>query len=106
MMIAAEKMAAKRRLTLLRILAEADGVANTSMLETALRACGFAGKALPLGCVEEDCERLAREGYVFVGGEEGQFGRVITVRLGRIGVAYLAREVPEVSWIEYPRLGI
>jgi hypothetical protein len=105
MMIGAEQNIAKRRLTILRILYEADGTSNTSTIETALRACGFVGKALPFGCVAEDCELMQGHGLVFVERLAGQFGEVITVHLGKIGVAYLAREVPAIDGIEYPKIG-
>jgi hypothetical protein len=101
----AEMTAAKRRLTILRILYEADGTANTSSIETALRACGFTGAALGFGVVEADCELMQSLGYVFVERLQGRFGEVVTVRLGKIGVAYLHREAPEVDDVEYPKIG-
>lgn len=96
---------AKRRLTILRFLFEVDGASNSSSIETALRARGFVGRALPFGCVEADCELMQQHGFVFVERLGGQFGEVITVQLGKIGVAYLQREVPAVDDVEYPKIG-
>lgn len=104
-MTPAEQNIAKRRLTILRILYEVDGTSNTSSIETALRAYGFVGRALPFGCVEEDCRIMESHGFVFIERIEGAFGTVVTVHLGKIGVAYLNREVAEVGDVEYPKIG-
>lgn len=95
-----------RRLTILRLLAEVDGSSNTSSLEIGLQARGFTGRALPFGCVEEDCAFMARLGFVYTDEIAGDFGTVTTVRLGKLGVAYLHRRIPEVEGVRYPSLGI
>lgn len=97
---------ADRRLEILRLLYQADGSSNTGSLETGLRARGYDGRALPFGCVEEDCDVLARHGLVFLERLDGPFGDVVTVKLGKLGVAYLQRRIPAVDDVSYPELGI
>lgn len=98
----AETTAASRRLALLRLLVEAEGKANESVLKTALGALGFAGRMLGDG-VRADLRWLADRDLVAT---ELVLDKVMIGSITRRGVAYLAREVSPIEGIDYPSLGV
>lgn len=98
----AETTAASRRLALLRLLVEAEGRANESVLKTALGALGFTGRMLGDG-VRADLKFLADRDLVVT---ELVLDKIMIGTITKRGVGYLVREVPPIEGIDYPSLGV
>lgn len=97
----AEETAASRRLAMLRVLREMDGRANESVLATSLRHLGFQGRALGDG-VRSDLAWLAERDLLTT----SLYGDTIMVgEITRRGLALLAREIPPVDGLAYPKIG-
>lgn len=91
-----------RRLALLRLLKESEGSANESVLRTGLGALGFGGAALGDG-VRADLRMLEERELV----RTTLYNDVVMVAtITRRGMAYLAREVPQVEGVDYPSIGV
>lgn len=95
--------AASRRLALLRLLREAEGSCNESVLRTGLGQLGFRGRLATEEAVREDLVLLKDAGLVT---HDWYEGRVLVVHMTRRGDAYLRREAEPVPGVDYPGIGV
>ncbi len=97
----AKKQIADRRLTILKLLIEAEGEAGESALEWGLRQWGFQAR-LSREVVQEDLIALKKVHCV-----ENEFGPggYITASISRIGVRAANGEI-EVEGVSKPQLGV
>lgn len=95
-------IAASRRLAILRLLAEAEGNANESVIRAGLGMLGFKGRTATEGDVRADLDLLRDAGLVL---HDWYGGRVLVAEITRRGAAYLRREVEPIDGVEMPGLG-
>jgi len=98
----AEAIAKSRRLAVLRLVAEAEGSTNESVVKTGLGALGFVGRQATAEAVRSDLDFLKDCGLLV---HTWYDGRVLVVTLTRRGEDYLHREAEPIDGIDYPRLG-